>query len=127
MTVERKPKPTALKAIQGTYRPDRANLSEPKPRAVIPPCPKFLQGDAREQYRETVKGLARLGSIAQLDSTALSKMCLAEAEYIHAMERVKRTGVLITSPNGSLILNPYLTIANQAAKKVQSLVPILWL
>ena len=30
MTAGRKPKPTALKLIQGTYRPDRANPNEHK-------------------------------------------------------------------------------------------------
>jgi hypothetical protein len=55
MTAGRKPKPTKLKLIQGTYRPDRASPSEPKPQAVIPPCPKFLQGDAKQQYRKACR------------------------------------------------------------------------
>jgi hypothetical protein len=51
MTAGRKPKPIALKPIQGTYRPDRANPNEPKPKSGVPSCPKFLQEDARKQYR----------------------------------------------------------------------------
>jgi phage terminase small subunit len=62
MTAGRKPKPTALKLIQGTYRADRANPSEPKPRAVIPPCPKFLQGVARKQYQVTARKLVEMGN-----------------------------------------------------------------
>ena len=121
MTVGRKPKPTALKVIQGTYRPDRANPSEPKPRAVIPPCPKFLQGDARKQYRKTAKKLARIGLITELDDMALAMMCQAWAEYLEATEQVKKSGMLVKSPNGFPVLNPYLIAANQALKKVRSL------
>jgi len=121
MTVGRKPKPTALKVIQGTYRPDRANPNEPKPRVVIPPCPKFLQGDARKQYRKTAKKLARIGLITELDDMALAMLCQGWAEYLEATEQVKKSGLLVKSPNGFPVLNPYLIAANQALKKVRSL------
>lgn len=120
MTVGRKPKPTALKVIQGTYRPDRANPKEPKPKAVIHPCPKFLQGDARKQYRKTAKELARIGLITELDDMALAMLCQAWAEYLEATEQVKKSGLLVKSPNGFPVLNPYLIAANQALKKVRS-------
>ena len=74
MTAGRKPKPTALKLIQGTYRPDRANPNEPKPKAAIPPCPKFLQGDARKQYRKTAKKLLKIELMPEFDGKNASKM-----------------------------------------------------
>ena len=121
MTAGRKPKPTNLKLIQGTYRPDRANPSEPKPKAIIPPCPKFLQGDARKQYGKMAKKLARIGLMTELDDMALSMLCQAWAEYLEATEQVKKSGILVKSPNGFPVLNPYLIVANQALKKVRSL------
>lgn len=121
MTAGRKPKPTALKLIQGTYRPDRANLNEPKPKAGIPPCPKFLQGDARKQYRKTAKKLLKIGLMTELDDMALAMLCQAWAEYLEATDQVKKSGMLVKSPNGFPVLNPYLTAANQALKKVRAL------
>jgi P27 family predicted phage terminase small subunit len=121
MTAGRKPKPTNLKLIQGTYRPDRANHAEPKPRTVIPPCPKFLQGEARKQYQKTAKKLARIGLMTELDDMALALLCQGWAEYLDATEQVKKSGILVKSPNGFPVLNPYLSVANQAIKKVRSL------
>jgi P27 family predicted phage terminase small subunit len=117
----RKPKPTNLKLIQGTYRADRANPSEPKPRAVIPPCPEFLQGEARKQYRKTAKKLARIGLMTELDDMALAMLCQGWQEYLDNTEQVKKSGILVRSPNGFHVLNPYLIAANQAIKKVRSL------
>ena len=121
MTAGRKPKPTNLKLIQGTYRPDRANPSEPKPRAVVPPCPKFLQGEARKQYQKTAKKLARIGLMTELDDMALSMLCQAWVEYLEATDQVKKSGMLVKSPNGFPVLNPYLIAGNQALKKVRAL------
>ena len=121
MNAGRKPKPTALKLIQGTYRPDRANPSEPHPRPVIPPCPKFLQGEAREAYRKTAKKLARIGLLTELDDMALSMLCQGWADYLEATDQVRKSGILVKSPNGFPVLNPYLVAANQALKKVRTL------
>jgi len=121
MTAGKKPKPSALKLIQGTYRSDRANPSEPRPRPGIPPCPKFLQGDAREQYRKMAKKLVRIGLLTELDDMALSMLCQSWAEYLEATDQVKKTGMLVKSPNGFPVFNPYLVIANQAVKRVRSL------
>jgi P27 family predicted phage terminase small subunit len=121
MPAGRKPKPTNLKLIQGTYRSDRANASEPKPRPAIPPCPTFLQGDARKQYSQMAKKLAKIGLMTELDDLALSMLCQSWSEYLEANEQVKKTGILVKSPNGFPVLNPYLTVANQALKKVRSL------
>ncbi len=121
MNAGRKPKPTALKVIHGTYRPDRANPSEPRPRPGIPPCPKFLQGEARDAYRKTAKKLARIGLLTELDDMALSMLCQAWTDYLEATDQVLKSGMLVKSPNGFPVLNPYLVAANQAAKKVRSL------
>ena len=121
MTAGRKPKPTALKLIQGTYRPDRANPSEPRPKPGIPPCPKYLQGEARRQYRKTARKLARIGLLTELDDMALSMLCQGWADYLEATDQVMKSGMLVKSPNGFPVLNPYLVAANQALKKVRSL------
>jgi len=90
MTAGRKAKPTALKLIQGTYRSDRANPNEPKPKAGIPPCPKFLEGDARKQYRKTAKKLLKIRLMTGLDDKVLSMLCQAWVECFEAPDQVKK-------------------------------------
>ena len=75
MTAGRKPKPTNLRLIQGTFRQDRAKPSEAKPQDVIPPCPKFLQGEARKQYQKTAKKFAQIELIR--NSTTWRLRCCA--------------------------------------------------
>jgi P27 family predicted phage terminase small subunit len=121
MTAGRKPKPTALKLIQGTYRRDRANANEPKLKAMIPPCPKFLQGEARETYRKVSKKLARIGLMTEIDEMAFAMLCQSWAEYLEASEKLRETGMLVKSPNGFPMMDPYLVIANAAVKKIRAL------
>lgn len=104
MTAGRKPKPTRLKVIQGTYRSDRANPNEPKPRAAIPDCPEFLKGQARKQYQQTAKKLVRIGLMTQLDDMALSMLCQGWQEYLEATEQVRKSGIRVKSPNGFPVL-----------------------
>jgi P27 family predicted phage terminase small subunit len=67
------------------------------------------------------KKLARIGLMTELDDMALSMLCQGWAEYLEATDQVKKSGMLVKSPNGFPVLNPYLTVANQALKKVRSL------
>jgi P27 family predicted phage terminase small subunit len=43
------------------------------------------------------------------------------ADYLEATDQVKKSVMLVKSPNGFPVLNPYLIAANQALKKVRSL------
>ena len=52
---------------------------------------------------------------------ALSMLCQSWAEYLEATDQVRKTGMLVKSPNGFPVFNPYLVIANQAVKKVRAL------
>ena len=113
--------PTVLKVIKGTDRPCRRNPDEPKPKAGIPRPPDFLQGDARKHYWKTARKLARLGLVTEIDGIGLAMLCQEWAHYVEATESVKASGLLIKSPNGFPVLNPYLIVANQAQKKLRSL------
>jgi P27 family predicted phage terminase small subunit len=52
---------------------------------------------------------------------ALSMLCQGWSDYLEATDQVKKSGMLVKSPNGFPVLNPYLIAANQALKKVRSL------
>ena len=120
MTAGRKPKPTQMKVLQGTFRKDRANPAEPKPKKEMPPCPDFLEGMARKEYFRIGRKLERIGVLTEVDDLALIGLCQSWAEYLEATEQVRKTGMLVKAPSGYPILNPYVTLANQALKRVKA-------
>lgn len=70
----RPPKPTALKALEGTARPDRANPDEPAPPLleVGAQPPAWLRDRrARAYWRELVPILSDARMLAMTDTTAL--------------------------------------------------------
>jgi P27 family predicted phage terminase small subunit len=120
MTAGRKPKPTRMKVVQGTFRKDRTSLNEPKLKVQLPPCPDFLEGKARQEYFRIGRKLERIGVLTEVDELALVSLCQSWAEYIEATEQARKTGMLVKSPSGYPIVNPYVTLANQALKRVRS-------
>ena len=120
MKAGRKPKPTQMKVVQGTFRKDRANPNEAKPKKQLPPCPDFLKGTARQEYFRIGRKLERIGVLTEVDDIALIGLCQSWAEYLEATEQASKTGMLVKSPSGYPIFNPYVTLANQALKRVKS-------
>ena len=120
MIAGRKPKPTQMKVIQGTFRKDRASPAEPKPKKGMPPCPDFLEGMARKEYFRIGRKLERMGVLTEVDDLALIGLCQSWAEYLESTEQVRKTGMLVKTPSGYPILNPYVVLANQALKRVKA-------
>ena len=47
----RKPKPTAMKELEGNPGKHPLNTSEPKPNKKAPACPKWLEPEAKKEWR----------------------------------------------------------------------------
>ena len=75
------PKPTALKLLQGTHRPDRAVSNEPVPEPSVPSCPTWLHREAKREWRRIVPELETLGLLAEMDRAALAAYCQAYATW----------------------------------------------
>ncbi len=114
----RKPKPTALKVLAGNPGKRKLNDREPKPRAVIPKCPKILQGEARSEWRRIAKKLHALGLLTEIDGAALTTYCLTWARLVDAEEKLRQHGTIIISPNGFPVQSPYLSIATKATEQL---------
>jgi len=121
MPAGRKPKPTRLKLITGNPGKRPLNKKEPKPKQTVPACPDFVQGEARKTWQKISKKLHRIGLLTEIDGMALAVLCQSWAEYLEASAKLRETGMLVKSPNGYPMMNPYLSISNQAVKKVRSL------
>jgi P27 family predicted phage terminase small subunit len=116
-----RPKPTALKVLQGTDRADRRNEHEPQTTAAIPACPDHLSGEAKSEWERVGRLLAGLGLVTQIDRAALAAYCQAWGRWVEAEEAIKRHGVVIKSPNNFPIQSPYLAIANKAMDQMRLL------
>ena len=57
----RKPKPTAIKELEGNPGKRLLNADEPKPERKVPPCPKWLEPEAKKEWRRLSKQLEQIG------------------------------------------------------------------
>jgi len=53
----RKPKPTALKVLEGNPGKRPLNLNEPKPEKKASKCPSWLEPEAKKEWRRMSKTL----------------------------------------------------------------------
>lgn len=68
-------KPDAIKKLQGTFRPDRANPEAPEPEAVrIPSAPKHLAEDERQVWSAFRKFMQPLNVVASVDLYGFEQM-----------------------------------------------------
>lgn len=111
----RKPKPTHLKVIEGNRGRRRLNENEPKPRPGRPPCPAWLQLEAKREWRRVVPELDRLGLLAVVDRASLAMYCQEWARYVDAQAQVDKYGsVLKATASGYVQPSPFVAIARQS-------------
>ena len=110
----RKPKPTALKLLEGNAGHRPLPEDEPKPLCEIPDCPGQLNQLAQEEWVRIARELKALGLISHLDRTALLFYCEDYALAVEAMGQVSAKGLMVKTGRGNPIQNPYLSIANAA-------------
>lgn len=116
MQTGRKPVPTRLRLARGSRRP--INLNEPKPKACKPRCPSHLSDEAKAEWKRISVHLAREGLLTQLDRTALALYCQAYGRWVEAEAKAVEHGLVVKTTNGNAIPNPYLGVANKAAKQM---------
>ncbi len=123
MTQGRRPKPTAIKELEGNPGKRALNKSEPKPNRLTraPVCPQFLKGLARTQWNKMAPQLARLGVLTNIDLDALARYCTLYQRWRDAEREVARLGVIIRTTNGNLVQNPHLNVANRCNEQLNSL------
>jgi P27 family predicted phage terminase small subunit len=108
----RKPKPTAMKLVQGNPGKRAINGSEPKPEPGIPSCPDHLHGAAREEWDRIVVELSKIGLLTLADRAAIAAYCTAYGRWVDAELLVAKT---LCYKHGDLIkVNPAVRIAHDA-------------
>lgn len=66
----RKPKPTAVKKLEGNPGKRKLNTKEPMPGNGMPDCPKWLLPEAKEEWNRLCKKLNQMGVLTDIDSNA---------------------------------------------------------
>ena len=115
-------KPTALKILQGTFRPDRAPKNEPKPEPKIPPCPAHLDAIARHEWHVLSQLLHPLGLLTLLDRGALEMYCDSYSRWVRATAAVRESGEVVTLKGSTgqtrIFPNPWRRIADTAFEQM---------
>ena len=115
-----RPTPTTTLRLRGSWRAN-TRPGEPRPELSTPTCPDHLTTAAQDEWKRIVPQLERLGLLSQLDRAALALYCVAYGRWATAEKDLAVLGLVVKTKDGNLIQNPYLWIANRAAKQMHEM------
>jgi len=92
MKAGRKPKPTALKILEGNPGRRPLNKNEPNPPQIASGCPEWLSDKAKEEWARAAPILERLGLLTELDRVAFAGYCQNYGKWVEAEEFLKEKG-----------------------------------
>lgn len=120
MTRGRKPKPTALKLLDGNPGKRAINQSEPQPTLGAASCPSWLPRAAKAEWRRVVPELERMGLLAKVDRAALTAFCQAVALAEDAQRDIDQNGLVVFGAQGGRVKNPAATVVKDAAATIRA-------
>ena len=108
----RKPKPTALKKLEGNPGKRKLNTKEPVPGKGLPDCPAWLLPDAKEEWQRLSEKLNQMGVLTEVDRSAFAAYCQSYARWKEAQAHISSEGATYETENGMQRPNPYVAICN---------------
>lgn len=114
----RKPKPTALKLLNGNPGRRPLNKLEPTPEPGIPDPLAQLTPEGMDHYRALTERLSAVRVLTVNDGPALSGLAQSIADYEQATGELARMGKVILTDRGA-VKNPWTTIQKQAFDQMQ--------
>ncbi|MEG2198100.1 MAG: phage terminase small subunit P27 family [Cellulosilyticaceae bacterium] len=112
----RKPKPTAVKLLEGNPGKRSLNTNEPKPNTKASKCPTWLEAEAKKEWRRISKQLEQLGVLTEVDMAAFAGYCQAYARWKEAEEFITKHGTIVKTPSGYWQQVPQVSIAQTYLK-----------
>ncbi len=113
-------KSTSLHVVSGTYRADRhGDKKGPKPQPVRPSCPRWLDKEAKNEWRRLSPELERLGLLTALDRAAFAIYCTCWADFKMFSEIIRREGAVVEGHRGVLRKHPLLPALHWAMDAVR--------
>lgn len=115
------PKPTQIKVLEGTYRPDRTRGEVfPDPPDDLAP-PDWLSEPGRNKWSELAPILASQGLLTDCDLDTLALYCTTWVRWKEAEEALQREGMTTTAQSGYQQVSPYYTIASKSQAELRAL------
>ncbi|WP_333861588.1 phage terminase small subunit P27 family [Clostridium sp.] len=112
----RKPKPTALKVLEGNPGKRPLNVNEPKPEKKAPKCPTWLEPEAKKEWRRMSRSLEAIGILTKVDAASFAGYCQAYARWKEAEEFLTKHGTIFKTPSGYIQQVPQVSIAQTYLK-----------
>ena len=112
----RKPKPTALKVLEGNPGKRPLNLYEPVPEGKLPNCPDWLEEEAKAEWERLAVPMHNLGLLTELDLAPFAVYCQAYARWKEAEEFITQHGTIVKTPSGYWQQVPQVSIAQTYLK-----------
>ena len=112
----RKPTPTAIKELEGNPGKRKLNENEPKPKKKAPSCPKWLEPEAKKEWKRLAPSLEAMGILTSVDITAFAGYCQAYARWKEAEEFITQHGTIVKTPSGYWQQVPQVSIAQTYLK-----------
>lgn len=127
----RKPLPTWRRQLDGNPGKRPMNVDEPQPpatAALLDPPPELADHPlALKEWARLAPMLYQARQATDADRAALVALCLEWERYLEATARVKTSGLVVQTPNGYPMPNPFLSIATKALSACTKLWPELGL
>ena len=112
----RKPKPTAIKELEGNPGKRSLNKNEPRPKKKAPRCPTWLEPEAKKEWKRLAKQMELLGILTEMDMTAFAGYCQSYARWKEAEEFISKHGTIVKTPSGYWQQVPQVSIAQTNLK-----------
>lgn len=112
----RKPTPTAIKQLEGNPGKRPLNENEPKPRKKAPTCPKWLEPEAKKEWRRLSKQMEGIGVLTEVDMATFAAYCQAYARWKEAEEFISLHGTYMKTPSGYVQQIPQVAVAQSYFK-----------
>lgn len=114
----RKPKPTAIKLLEGNPGKRKLNEREPKPETGMPTCPDWLDKDAKTEWKRLAKTLHQMGVLSTTDRAVFAKYCQGWALWKAAKLHLDEEGRVIINDKDVPVLNPWVNVEEKAVKQM---------
>lgn len=101
-----RPKPTALRVLEGETRPSRLNTAQPQPGVGDPAPPEHLDADALAVWHATLEQLRGMQLATPADADSLAAYCEAVVQRRRCYQLVQQTGPVVRGDRGNLVRNP---------------------
>lgn len=112
----RKPKPTALKKLEGNPGKRKLNTKEPTPGRGKPSCPGWLMPEAKKEWKRLAEIMAKMGVLTEVDMAAFAAYCQSYARWKEAQEHIDSEGAIFETEKGYQQQTPWVGIANTNQK-----------